>query len=112
MEFRKMISEEKESGDYLITYLGLADYQVSSRLKWYTGPESEDESIWRIKKTIEDRSTGITETFYPDADKQNTGRNRIDGTDEEYLTECGLEIHHPSTFAYLSGFNTDNGTPA
>jgi len=51
-------------------------------------------------------------TFYPDAEKQNTGRNRIDGTDEEYLTECGLEIHHPTTFAYLSGFNTDNGTPA
>lgn len=72
MEFRKMISEEKESGDYLITYLGLADYQVSSRLKWYTGPESEDESIWRIKKTIEDRSTGITETFYPDADPAKT----------------------------------------
>ena len=51
-------------------------------------------------------------TFYDDPDKKNTGRNRIDGTDEEFLTECGLEIHHPTTFAYLNGFNTDNGTPA
>lgn len=50
-------------------------------------------------------------TFYDDPDKKNTGRNRIDGTDEEFLTEAGLEIHHPSTFAFLNGFNTDNGTP-
>ena len=50
-------------------------------------------------------------TFYDDPDKKNTGRNRIDGTDEEYLTECGLEFHHPSTTALLNGFNSDNGTP-
>jgi hypothetical protein len=50
-------------------------------------------------------------TFYDDPDKKNTGRNRVDGTDEEFLTEAGLEIHHPSTFAFLNGFNTDNGTP-
>jgi hypothetical protein len=46
-------------------------------------------------------------TFYPDADKQNTGRGRIDGTDEEYLTEAGLEFHHPAAWAYLNEFNTD-----
>ena len=46
--------------------------------------------------------------FYADPDKQNTGRNRIDGTDEEYLTECGLEFHHTSKCAYLNGFGTDN----
>ena len=50
-------------------------------------------------------------TFYPDPDKQNTGRGRIDGTDEEYLTECGLEMHFPNTGAWLNGFNSDNGTP-
>lgn len=50
-------------------------------------------------------------TFYADPDKQNTGRGRIDGTDEEFLTECGLEFHHPSTCAWLNGFNSDNGTP-
>jgi len=50
-------------------------------------------------------------SFFEDPDKKNTGRNRIDGTDEEYLTECGLEFHHASTCAFLNGFNTDNGTP-
>jgi hypothetical protein len=50
-------------------------------------------------------------TFYPDPDKQNTGRGRIDGTDEEWLTECGLEFHHPIKCAYLTGFGSDNGNP-
>lgn len=50
-------------------------------------------------------------TFYDDPDKQNTGRNRIDGTDEEYLTECGLEFHHYQKTGFLSGFGSDNGTP-
>lgn len=47
-------------------------------------------------------------TFYADPDKQNTGRNRIDGTDEEFLTECGFEFHHGSKCGYLNGFNTDS----
>ena len=47
-------------------------------------------------------------TFFADGDKQNTGRGRIDGTDEEYLTECGLEYHHPTKFGFLNGFGTDN----
>lgn len=50
-------------------------------------------------------------TFYPDPDKQNTGAGRIDGTSEEYLTEAGLEVHHPSKCGYLNGFGEDNGTP-
>lgn len=49
--------------------------------------------------------------FYADPDKQNTGRNRIDGTDEEYLTEAGLEFHHFAKTGYLTGFGADNGTP-
>ncbi len=47
-------------------------------------------------------------TFYADPDKQNTGRNRIDGTDEEFLTEAGLEYHFANKCAYLNGFGTDN----
>lgn len=50
-------------------------------------------------------------TFYADPDKQNTGRNRIDGTDEEFLTECGLEFHHYAKTGFLSGFGSDNGSP-
>jgi hypothetical protein len=39
----------------------------------------------------------------------NTGRSgRLDGVDEEYLTECGLEFHHPSTMMFLSGVGSDN----
>ena len=49
--------------------------------------------------------------FYADPDKQNTGRNRIDGSDEEYLTEAGLEFHHYAKTGYLTGFGSDNGTP-
>lgn len=33
---------------------------------------------------------------------------RYDGTKEEWLTECGLEYHHPSKFMFLQGLNTDN----
>ena len=42
-------------------------------------------------------------TFFPDGDKQNTGYTRRDGQKEEFLTECGLELHHPTTFGYLTG---------
>lgn len=47
-------------------------------------------------------------TFYPEAEKQNTGRGRIDGTDEEYLTECGLEFHHPQTAGVFYNMGQNN----
>lgn len=37
-----------------------------------------------------------------------TNVSRKDGTDEEWLTECSLELHHPSCFMYLDGFGQDN----
>lgn len=46
-------------------------------------------------------------TFYPEGEKQNTGSGRIDGTSEEWLTEAGLEFHHPIGWGFLTGFNTD-----
>jgi Family of unknown function (DUF5309) len=33
---------------------------------------------------------------------------RLDGTKEEWLTECGLEFHHPNKFGYLLGVGVDN----
>ena len=36
------------------------------------------------------------------------GQRRIDGTNEEYLTECGLEFGLPQKCAVLNGFNQDN----
>ena len=47
-------------------------------------------------------------TFYADGEKQNTGWTRTDGTKEEFLTECGLEYHHPVSWAYLNGVGVDN----
>lgn len=46
--------------------------------------------------------------FYSDAKKQNTGKLRYDSTDEEWLTECGLEFHYPEACAYLEGLGANN----
>ncbi|MFA6973021.1 MAG: hypothetical protein WC208_16690, partial [Gallionella sp.] len=37
-----------------------------------------------------------------------TNASRKDGTDEEFLTEASLELHHPSTMGFLNGVGTDN----
>lgn len=47
-------------------------------------------------------------TFYAEGEKQNTGHNRVDGTKEEYLTEAGLEFHHPQTCGIFNGVGQDN----
>jgi hypothetical protein len=47
-------------------------------------------------------------TFYSEKEKQNTGWTRVDGTKEEFLTECGLEFHHPAGWGYLNGVGLDN----
>ena len=44
--------------------------------------------------------------FY--SDDMHHGRQRIDGLSEEWLTECGLEMHHPVKFMYLTGLGIDN----
>ena len=55
------------------------------------------------------KSRIITDTtFYADGDKQNTGYTRKDGTNEEYLTEIGLEFHFPTGWGYLNGVGKDN----
>lgn len=36
------------------------------------------------------------------------GSRRIDGTEEEYLTECGLEMDHPIKCGVLNGVGLDN----
>jgi len=46
--------------------------------------------------------------FKKDPAMKEAGFTAYDGTKEEWLTECGLEMHHPQKFGYLSGFNTDN----
>lgn len=46
-------------------------------------------------------------TFYAEGEKQNTGSGRVDATSEEYLTEAGLEYHHPIGWGFLTGWGTD-----
>ena len=47
--------------------------------------------------------------FFPDDGKH--GASRVDGINEEYLTECGLMMEHPITAMYLSGVGLDNTLP-
>lgn len=52
-------------------------------------------------------------SFYGEGENQKsasagTNAGRKDGTDEEFLTEAGLEYHHPYTAAFLNGIGQDN----
>jgi len=46
-------------------------------------------------------------SFYSEDEKQNTGSGRKDARDEEYLTEAGLEYHHPIGWGFLTGVGLD-----
>lgn len=50
--------------------------------------------------------------FYGEGGKAGDGTNsgRIDATTEEYLTEAGLELHHPLCFGALHGVGLDGPT--
>lgn len=54
------------------------------------------------QRTIDDT------TFFDDPPKKNTGHTRQDGQTEEFLTEIGLEYHHPIGWGYLNGVGVDN----
>lgn len=46
--------------------------------------------------------------FKKDNSETENVNNSKDGTDEEYLTEAGLEWHYPETGGYLTGVGLDN----
>lgn len=51
----------------------------------------------------------VTDTTFKKDDSQGkAGPIGIDGTKEEYLTECGYEFHHPETFGVLTGVGVDS----
>jgi hypothetical protein len=51
----------------------------------------------------------IQDTMFKKDDRlKNGGWTSRDGIKEEYLTEAGLEFHHPDGCGYLYGFGTDN----
>ena len=41
---------------------------------------------------------------------EGTNGGRVDGTQEEFLTECGLEYHHPYTACFLNGIGLDHSS--
>jgi hypothetical protein len=51
-------------------------------------------------------------TFYGEGEAKQAGpgtnSSRVDATNEEFLTECGLELWHPDTFMVLDGVGKDN----
>lgn len=51
----------------------------------------------------------IDDTFFKsdNSERENTNNSR-DATEEEFLTEIGLEYQHPETFGYLTGLGVDN----
>ncbi len=49
--------------------------------------------------------------FYGEGGKaaaSGTNSNRKDATDEEFLTEAGPELHHPTTMGFLNGIGQNN----
>jgi len=51
----------------------------------------------------------VTDTrFEPDVLYGKGGGPGLDGRQEGYLTECGLEVHFPQTTGYLNGVGKDN----
>jgi hypothetical protein len=55
----------------------------------------------------------IDDTFFvQDPEDRKNRNNSRDGTEEEYITEAGLEIHHAKAFGYLSGLGLVGTTSA
>jgi hypothetical protein len=53
-------------------------------------------------------------TFYGEngtTHPEGYGERRVDGTNEEWLTECGMEYHHPVKDAVLNGVGLDSVLP-
>lgn len=51
----------------------------------------------------------IQDTIFKSDDRlKKGGWTSRDGIKEEYLTEAGLEYHHPDGWGYLTGFGSDN----
>lgn len=54
----------------------------------------------------------IDDTMFMGMNTQvSSSHERMDGTKEEWLTECGLEFHHPIKGGFLSGFGQKNTLP-
>lgn len=71
--------------------------------------EATDRGICLIFEPKNVRYRYVTDTMFKKDDNMTKGGNAgIDGRQEEYLTEGGLEYHHPETASLLTGLNTDH----
>lgn len=53
----------------------------------------------------------VDDTFFvSDPQDMRNRNNSRDGTEEEFITEAGLEVHHPKAFGYLSSIGLDAST--
>jgi hypothetical protein len=87
-----------------ITPFGTVDF--------YTHPLFSFESQWRYSMLLFDPANieyrYVDDTFFQKDDRMKDGTwVALDGINEGYLTECGLEVHHPTTMMFLSGFGSD-----
>lgn len=69
--------------------------------------EPSDRNTMVITEPMELRYRFIDDTSFIEDDGKH-GASRLDGTNEEWLTDCGLELHFPSKFGILYGMNQDN----
>ena len=83
------------------------------RVHFMTHPLMSQSSIDRYSAVVLEpkdiKFRFIDDTFFKNDDTVRKGgwTNR-DGLKEEYLTEAGLEYHHPDGWAYLNGFGSEN----
>lgn len=50
----------------------------------------------------------LTDTAFRSQPDRDNGEGGKDGTEEDFLTDCGLELHFPHTFMYLDGIGLSN----
>jgi hypothetical protein len=81
-------------------------------IDFYTHPLFSFAAQWRSTMLLFDpinlEYRYVDDTFFQKDDRMKDGTwVSLDGIVEGYLTECGLEVHHPSTMMLLTGFGSD-----
>lgn len=71
----------------------------------FSQEKTESQSMLIVEpQNIKMRPLKGRDTMYKKDDRlERGGAQGVDGIEEEYLTEIGWEIHHPSTMSYLTG---------
>ena len=54
----------------------------------------------------------IDDTRFNEQKNKDVGENGLDGLEEDWLTDAGLELHFPHTFGFYDGIGLDNTATA